>query len=191
MRMHRQLPLLLAALAFLAGSTGGEAATLRVTRDGPIFPVFHPVRATDNTYPILYMLYSNLVHLEADEKTVIPDLADSWTASEDATKFTFKLNEDAAWQDGTDLRGRRRLHRVVGCPLPNHVPRPAHGVDADRRGQGDRGVGGRAQRHSGDRREHGRDHPRRAQRRLPPGVGGRAECYRAQTPPGGRKWRHH
>jgi peptide/nickel transport system substrate-binding protein len=95
--------LLLAGLAFLAGSAGGEAATLRVTRDGPIFPVFHPVRATDNTYPILYMIYSNLVHLESDEKTVIPDLADSWTASADATKFTFKLNQDAAWQDGADF----------------------------------------------------------------------------------------
>lgn len=103
MRLHRQLPLLFAALGFLASSALSEAATLRVTRDGPIFPVFHPVRATDNTYPILYMLYSNLVHLEADERTVTPDLADSWTMSADATTFTFKLNEKAAWQDGADF----------------------------------------------------------------------------------------
>jgi peptide/nickel transport system substrate-binding protein len=65
--------------------------------------VFHPVRATDNTYPILYMIYSNLVHLAADERTVTPDLADSWTMSPDATTFTFKLNEKAAWHDGTDF----------------------------------------------------------------------------------------
>lgn len=103
MRVYRQFPLLFAALAFLAFTITAQAATLRVARDGPIFPVFHPVRATDNTYPILYMLYSNLVHLEADERTVIPDLADSWTMSPDAITFTFKLNEKAAWQDGTDF----------------------------------------------------------------------------------------
>lgn len=104
MRLHRVFPSFLSAVALLAaGSTWAEAATLRVTRDGPIFPVFHPVRATDNTYPLLYMIYSNLVHLESDERTVVPDLADSWTMSEDATTFTFKLNEDAAWQDGTDF----------------------------------------------------------------------------------------
>src|SRR5690606_30635893 len=34
---------------------------------------------------------------------VTPDLADSWAMSEDATTFTFKLNEKAAWQDGTDF----------------------------------------------------------------------------------------
>lgn len=103
MRVRRQLPLLFAALGFLASGAAAEAASLRVTRDGPIFPVFHPVRATDNTYPILYMLYSNLVHLAPDERTVTPDLADSWTMSPDATTFTFKLNEKAAWQDGTDF----------------------------------------------------------------------------------------
>jgi len=92
-----------AAAVALEPATAGpaETTTLRVTRDGPIFPVFHPVRATDNTYPILYMIYSNLVHLESDETTVVGDLASSWTASDDATTFTFTLNEGVTWHDGT------------------------------------------------------------------------------------------
>lgn len=32
---------------------------------------------------------------------VVPALAESWSASRDATVFTFRLREDALWQDGT------------------------------------------------------------------------------------------
>ncbi|WP_344301546.1 ABC transporter substrate-binding protein [Nocardioides bigeumensis] len=109
MRRLRWLSLLLLG-PFLLAACGGDSSdggggdggdtTLRVTRDGPIFPVFHPVRATDNTYPLLYLIYSNLVHLESDEKTVIPDLAESWEASADATTFTFTLADGVKWQDG-------------------------------------------------------------------------------------------
>ncbi len=84
-----------------AGEKGKTDTTLSVTRVGPIFPVFHPVRATDNTYPLLYLIYSNLVHLKSDEKTITPDLATSWKASPDATTFTFTLADNAKWQDGT------------------------------------------------------------------------------------------
>lgn len=85
------------------GQTDGqkESSTLRVTRVGPIFPVFHPVRATDNTYPLLYLIYSNLVHLAPGERTITPDLATSWKASDDATTFTFTLADNVTWQDGT------------------------------------------------------------------------------------------
>ena len=95
-------PFLLAACGDDSSEGGGGDGdtTLRVTRDGPIFPVFHPVRATDNTYPLLYLIYSNLVHLESDEKTVIPDLAESWEAAADATTFTFTLAAGGKWRDG-------------------------------------------------------------------------------------------
>ena len=106
MRRFRWLVMgVLAALAVTACSPGSAPApeggsTLRVTRDGPIFPVFHPVRAADNTYPLLYLIYDNLVQLEADETTVTPDLAASWDVSPDAKTFTFKLGTGIKWQDG-------------------------------------------------------------------------------------------
>lgn len=83
-----------------SSSSDGSSTTLRVTRDGPIFPVFHPARATDNTYPLLYLIYDNLVHLDPDETTVTPDLAESWEVSPDAKTFTFKLGTGIKWQDG-------------------------------------------------------------------------------------------
>lgn len=96
---------MLAVAALLVGCsapTEGESGdnTIRVTRDGPIVPVFHPAKATDNTYPLVYLIYDPLVGLAADETTVEPRLAESWTVSDDATTFTFVLREDVTWQDG-------------------------------------------------------------------------------------------
>jgi peptide/nickel transport system substrate-binding protein len=84
-----------------AASDGGEESILTMTRDGGIFPVFHPVRATDNNYALLYLIFDPLVEIESDEQTVVPALADSWTASDDGTVFTFDLADGVTWQDGT------------------------------------------------------------------------------------------
>lgn len=86
-------------------TTSGEPAeptsdSVTIAREGAVFPVFHPVRAQDNTYPILYMVYSNLVRVNADQE-IIPDLAESWTVSDDATVFEFDLRDDVTWHDGT------------------------------------------------------------------------------------------
>lgn len=93
----------LVAVALLAGCSGGsgsEGSTIRVTRDGPIVPVFHPARATDNTYPIVYLIYDPLVTLAEDEQTVEDGLASTWEVSDDAKTFTFTLHEDVKWHDG-------------------------------------------------------------------------------------------
>lgn len=92
----------LAAVALLVGcsSTGTGGSTIRVTRDGPIVPVFHPIRATDNTYPLMYLIYDPLVTLAEDEQTIEEGLAMSWEVSDDATTFTFTLHDDVTWHDG-------------------------------------------------------------------------------------------
>lgn len=103
MRIIRGVAIVVAAalLAGCAGPTTSEAgATIRVTRDGPIVPVFHPARATDNTYPLLYLVYDPLVGLASDESTVEPRLAESWTVSDDAKTFVLDLRDDVTWQDG-------------------------------------------------------------------------------------------
>lgn len=79
----------------------GPETVLTMTRDGGIFPAFHPVRATDNNYALLYTIFDPLVELASDEQTVLPSLATEWTASDDGTQFTFKLAEGVTWQDGT------------------------------------------------------------------------------------------
>jgi peptide/nickel transport system substrate-binding protein len=74
-----------------------------MTRNGGIFPVFHPVRATDNNYALLYLIFDPLVKLASDETTVLPNLAESWTASDDAKSFTLKLADGITFSDGTPL----------------------------------------------------------------------------------------
>ncbi|SIN76326.1 ABC transporter substrate-binding protein [Vannielia litorea] len=44
--------------------------------------------------------HENLVRWSADWTEVKPNIAESWTVSEDATTFTFKLREGMRWSDG-------------------------------------------------------------------------------------------
>jgi peptide/nickel transport system substrate-binding protein len=51
----------------------------------------------------LQMLFNTLVKVDSDETTYIPDLADTWEVAPDAKSFTFNLNPDATWHDGTPV----------------------------------------------------------------------------------------
>jgi peptide/nickel transport system substrate-binding protein len=67
---------------------------------------FHPVNAQSNQYSLFYLLFSQLVRLDMNDEslqTIIGDLADSWDVSPDATVFTFRLNPNATWHDGTPV----------------------------------------------------------------------------------------
>jgi peptide/nickel transport system substrate-binding protein len=96
-----------AALAMLlVGSVAPVAAqgapdTATVTRLSDFPTCFHPICfQTGNQYMNFQLLYNSLVKVDVDESTYIPDLADTWDVSPDATSFTFHLNPDAKWHDG-------------------------------------------------------------------------------------------
>ena len=64
-----------------------------------------PTKATDapvNT--VLGLIYGGLVRLDGDLH-VAPDLAESWTVSDDGLKYTFKLRADAKFSDGSPITG--------------------------------------------------------------------------------------
>jgi peptide/nickel transport system substrate-binding protein len=44
--------------------------------------------------------YENLVRWSVDGSQVIPNIAESWEISDDATTYTFKLREGIKWSDG-------------------------------------------------------------------------------------------
>jgi ABC-type transport system substrate-binding protein len=46
------------------------------------------------------LVFNRLVDVDKDEVTLLPSLAESWTASPDATVYTFKLYDKAVWSDG-------------------------------------------------------------------------------------------
>ena len=99
------------AMAMLAALMVGSVApvttaqapadTLIVTRLSDFPTCFHPICfQTGNQYMNLQLLFNSLVKVDADESTYIPDLADDWDVSPDATEFTFHLNPAATWHDG-------------------------------------------------------------------------------------------
>ena len=78
--------------------------TLIVTRLSDMPTCYHPICfQTGNQYMNLQLVFNTLVKVDVDESTYIPDLADSWTVSADAKSFTFKLNPNAKWHDGTPV----------------------------------------------------------------------------------------
>ena len=95
---------MLLAVSVAPVAAQGAPDTLTVTRLSDFPTCFHPICfQTGNQYMNFQLLYNSLVKVDTDEATYIPDLADSWEVSPDATTFTFKLNPNAAWHDGTPV----------------------------------------------------------------------------------------
>lgn len=82
--------------------TAQDESVLRVARLADHFNFFHPVEfQTGNQFQWWNTIFNTLVKVESDSKTVVGDLADSWEISEDGTEYTFNLNPNATWHDGT------------------------------------------------------------------------------------------
>ncbi len=96
--------LMLAAVPAGAVTAQDTGSVLRVARLADHFNYFHPVQfQTGNQFQWWDTIFNTLVNVESDSKTLAPSLADSWEASDDATQFTFHLNPDAKWHDGTPV----------------------------------------------------------------------------------------
>ncbi len=85
-----------------AQQSGG---TLRVThRDSPASLSIHEEGTNSVTTPMM-AVFNNLVLFDQHKRqnsldTIVPELAKSWSWSEDRTKLTFKLQEGVKWHDG-------------------------------------------------------------------------------------------
>ncbi|MGI5238998.1 ABC transporter substrate-binding protein [Dactylosporangium sp. CA-139066] len=99
---------LLAATATLVAACGDSSATssqsstsLTFTRLGINTAGFGPSnQSTGNDAVVNSLLFSNLVKVAPDEKSIIPDLAQTWDQSPDAKEFTFHLRQGVTWSDG-------------------------------------------------------------------------------------------
>ena len=67
-------------------------------------------------------VYETLIGLGADNKTLMPRLATSWETSDDQSQFTFRLDPEALFSDGSPLEAKdvkwswERLKNVKGGP---------------------------------------------------------------------------
>lgn len=67
-------------------------------------------------------VYETLIGLGADNKTLMPRLATSWETSDDQSQFTFRLDPEALFSDGSPLEAKdvkwswERLKNIKGGP---------------------------------------------------------------------------
>lgn len=67
---------------------------------------FNPsIMPDDSSYSIVQNIFNRLVKLDVS-KQIIPDLAREWTVSDDGTRITFHLKNDAKWHDGVPLTSK-------------------------------------------------------------------------------------
>ena len=100
--------LMCALLALAAGCvpTSGEPAiagdsVLHLSDGGPI--TLDPAISGEMSYHTYVMqLYGGLVRLDA-ELQIVPDIAESWTISEDGTRYVFKLRDDVEFHSGKSV----------------------------------------------------------------------------------------
>ena len=84
-----------------APSAAAGPTTLRVSRISDFLPSIHPVElGTGNQELMADIVFSTLVDVDKDEVTILPDLAQTWEVTPDATTYTFHLNPAAVWSDG-------------------------------------------------------------------------------------------
>ncbi len=81
-----------------------EGANLRWSLEGINDLVsLDPAKASDSQgFTVIGLLYGGLVRLDGDLR-VIPELAESWTVSDDGLVYIFKLREGAAFSDGSPV----------------------------------------------------------------------------------------
>lgn len=108
---------LLAALAALAGcgSSGTQSGSqLVVGAVDTRTPTFGPwSQSTHSDALVESLLFSNLVKVAPNEKTIKPDLATSWSASPDARVFTFHLRRGVKWSDGRPFTAKDVVFTVT------------------------------------------------------------------------------
>ena len=96
---------LLPLLASTAANAQKQGGTLRIFhRDSPANMSIHEEGTISVVAPIM-PIFNNLVLFNQHEKqnrldNIVPDLADSWSWSEDGKDLTFKLHQGVKWHDG-------------------------------------------------------------------------------------------
>ncbi len=93
-----------------AESTGGEVEVdttpLVIARNMDLTSL-DPHRAVCDTCQFVFTsLYQTLVGLDTDNKTLIPNLAESWEINDDSTVYTFHLAPEATFSDGSPVEAK-------------------------------------------------------------------------------------
>lgn len=92
------LVLLLATSSFGLAQEPMHGGTLRVGQTTDILPSPHDLGRPDG--PFKWQVYDTLVRLDPDNLEPVPQLAESWSFSEDGLTLTFELRPDVSFHNG-------------------------------------------------------------------------------------------
>lgn len=105
-------------------NTGGKAPADKQVFNWPLAGIadiktFDPAMATTQTsLQAIGMVFTGLVSLDNDQK-VVPELADSWSASDGGKTWTFKLKPNLKFSDGTPLTSADVAYSLNRALLPD------------------------------------------------------------------------
>lgn len=104
-----------AIAALISGSAGlslARAENVVTMNTVQIFGTIDPAKISDYTdYMAAVNLYDALISVDA-KGNLIPELAESWTISDDAKEVTFKIRADAKFSDGTPVTAADVVYSV-------------------------------------------------------------------------------
>jgi peptide/nickel transport system substrate-binding protein len=115
---------LLATTAILCLALGGaaRAETVVTMNTVQIFGTIDPAKISDYTdYMAAVNLYDGLVTVDSSGN-LVPELAESWTVSEDAREVVFKIRDDAKFSDGSPVEALDVVYTVERLLRINQGP---------------------------------------------------------------------
>ena len=101
-----------------APEAGAEGLTLRVEHD------LRTVHTRSRSGPRLLLdtpieqMFLGLTNLNNETSEVEPELAESWTVSDDGLVWTFNLRQDAVWSDGNPVTAKDVEYSVKRAVMP-------------------------------------------------------------------------
>jgi dipeptide transport system substrate-binding protein len=97
--------------AFVLAAPSAEAAKTLVFCSEASPDVFNPqVGTTGTSFDAGRPIYSRLVAFERGTLNIVPDLAESWTISDDAKTYTFHLRRGVKWQSNAKFKPSRAFN---------------------------------------------------------------------------------
>lgn len=101
-----------------ASAQGGQTLTWSIEGITDLVSL-DPAKASDSQgFTVVGLLYGGLVRLDG-ELHVVPDLAESWTVSDDGLTYTFTLREGAAFSDGSPVTAEDVVWSLTHALDPN------------------------------------------------------------------------
>ncbi|MDO8359946.1 MAG: ABC transporter substrate-binding protein [Devosia sp.] len=108
--------------ALILAAAPAMAANLVTMNTVQIFGTIDPAKISDYTdYMAAVNLYDGLVSVDS-KGNLIPELAESWTVSDDAKEVTYKLRDDAKFSDGSPVEASDVVYTVERLLRINQGP---------------------------------------------------------------------